>query len=109
MPPRQPTDTGRSTGRLGLALTLVWLPNLLLTVLIWEDRVSDAQLAAKLPVLLMAGLGLALLLQWLWRRSAVVGAGALLVAAAFVLHAGPARLCSGDHPRPFDADPGRHG
>ncbi|MCA9868158.1 MAG: DUF2723 domain-containing protein [Anaerolineales bacterium] len=92
LPPRQPTDTGRSTGRLGLALTLVWLPNLLLTVLIWEDRVSDAQLAAKLPVLLMAGLGLALLLQWLWRRSAVVGAlGALLVAAALVLHAGPAR------------------
>lgn len=92
LPPRRPVDTRRSTWRLGLALTLVWLPNLLLTVFIWEDRVSDAQLAAKLPVLLMAGLGLALLLQWLWRRSAVVGAlAALLVAAALALHAGPTR------------------
>ncbi|MBP6786477.1 MAG: DUF2723 domain-containing protein [Candidatus Promineofilum sp.] len=92
LPPRRPADSRWSAGRIGLALALAWLPNLLLTVLIWEDRVSDAQLAAKLPVLLMAGLGLAFLLQWLWRRSAVVGAlAALLLVAALALHAGPAR------------------
>ncbi len=71
--------------RVSLALTLVWALNLLLTLLIWEDRVSDAQLAAKLPVLLMAGLGLALLLQWLARRSrtaGIVAAAALVVALA---------------------------
>jgi len=75
----------RSSLRVSLALTLVWAINLLLTILIWEDRVSDALLAAKLPVLLMAGLGLALLLQWLARRSrpaGVAAAVALVVALA---------------------------
>jgi hypothetical protein len=60
--------------RVSLGLTLSWLPYLLLTVLIWRNRVVDAQLAAKLPLLLLAGVGLALLLDWLRRRSAVVGA-----------------------------------
>ena len=92
LPPRPTTTPHLARLRTSLALTSVWGINLLLTVLIWEDRISDAQLAAKLPVLLMAGLGLAFLLQWLWQRSAVVGAlGALLVAAALVLHMGPTR------------------
>src|SRR5690606_6079759 len=45
---------------IGLALTAAWLPNFLLAVLIWRNRVTDGQLAAKLPVLLLAGVGLAL-------------------------------------------------
>ncbi len=51
---------------IGLALTLAWLPNFLVTVLIWRNRVTDGQLAAKLPVVLLAGVGLALALNWLW-------------------------------------------
>ena len=52
----------------GLALTLAWLPNFIVTVLIWRNRVTDGQLAAKLPVVLLAGVGVALVLDWLWRR-----------------------------------------
>ena len=51
----------------GLALTLAWLPNFAVTVLIWRNRVTDGQLAAKLPVVLLAGVGLALVLDWLWQ------------------------------------------
>jgi hypothetical protein len=61
-----------------LGLTAAWLPNFLLTVFIWRDRVVDAQLAAKLPLLLLAGVGLALILAWLWRRQRVVAALAAL-------------------------------
>ena len=59
----------------GLALTLAWLPNFAVTVLIWRNRVTDGQLAAKLPVVLLAGVGVALVLDWLWRmRGKVPGA-----------------------------------
>ena len=51
----------------GLALTLAWLPNFAVTVLIWRNRVTDGQLAAKLPVVLLAGVGVALVLEFLWR------------------------------------------
>lgn len=64
---------------ISLALTSVWVINLLLTVLIWEGRVSDAQLAAKLPVLVAAGIGIALLVEGLWQRSPVAGATTALV------------------------------
>lgn len=58
--------------RESLALTLAWLPYLLLTAVIWIGRVGDAQLAAHLPVTVMASLGLALLAAylnccWSWR------------------------------------------
>lgn len=76
-----PGKTAAERLRLALALTSVWAFNLLLTLLIWEDRVSDGQLAAKLPVLLVAGVGLALLIDWLWRRRPVVGG---VAAAALV-------------------------
>ena len=75
----------RSTLRVSLALTLVWAINLVLTILIWEDRVSDALLAAKLPVLLMAGLGLALLLQWLADRERRAGVAAAVVLAVALM------------------------
>ena len=78
---------GRWTAiRISLALTTVWALNLFLTLLIWEDRVGDAQLAAKLPVLLMAGVGLGLLLEWLWRRRPVVGGAAAVMLALLLLY-----------------------
>ncbi len=42
-------------------LFLCWLPYLLVSLIIWEGRISDALLAAKMPVVAMAVLGLALL------------------------------------------------
>ncbi len=57
-----------------LGLTAAWVPNFLVTVVIWRNRVVDAQLAAKLPLLLLAGIGVSLILAWLWRRQRVVGA-----------------------------------
>lgn len=63
---------GKGKWREGLGLMLVWIPNFLLTLVIWSDEVIDAQLAAKLPVVLVAGVGLALILGWLGRRSRVL-------------------------------------
>jgi hypothetical protein len=51
--------------RYGAALASVWIINLILAVLIWRGEVEDAQLAAKLPVLIVAGIGLAYILDWL--------------------------------------------
>jgi hypothetical protein len=65
--------------REGLGLTLVWIPNLAIAFIIWKGRIGDAQLAAKLPVVLMAGVGLALILGWLWRRSHIFGSIVVLV------------------------------
>ncbi len=56
--------------REAVGLTLAWLPSVGLCLVIWEGYVSDALLAAKLPVLAMIGLGLALALNWVWRRLA---------------------------------------
>jgi hypothetical protein len=62
----------RGRWREGLGMTLAWIPNLWLTFVIWSDEVIDAQLAAKLPVVLMAGVGLALFIEWLGRRSRIL-------------------------------------
>ena len=55
--------------RAGVAFLIAWLINFFLTMLIWEHTISDAQLAAKLPLLIMTGLGIAYLLDWLKQRS----------------------------------------
>lgn len=69
--------------RESLAFTLAWLPYLPLTFIIWEGRVSDAELAVKLPIMAFAGIGLAALLGVLWSRSRAAGAaGALALLAA---------------------------
>ncbi len=67
---RGPSSVVRRQLLIGLALTLAWLPNFLVTVLIWRNRVTDGQLAAKLPVVLLAGVGLALVLDFVWRAVA---------------------------------------
>jgi hypothetical protein len=92
VPPAAASGTHHPRLRLSLALTLVWMANFLVTILIWEGRVSDALLAAKLPVVLMAGLGLAFLIDWLWRRSVYVGlAAAILLATALLVRVSPTR------------------
>jgi hypothetical protein len=65
------------------AMTLAWAPYIILTLLIWENQVSDALLAAKLPVVALAGPGLALALTWLadhWRKQERLVIGGFLVA-----------------------------
>ncbi len=47
-------------------LTLSWIPNFVLSLIIWEDRVSDALLAVKLPIVAVSAIGLALLSHWVW-------------------------------------------
>jgi hypothetical protein len=56
-----------------IGMTLAWGTNMLLTLFIWKNRVGDAQLAAKLPIIVLAGVGLAVLLDWLRRRSHLAG------------------------------------
>lgn len=65
--------------RFGAALTSVWVINFILTVLIWRGQVEDAQLAAKLPVLIMAGIGLAFFLDWLTKYSQQLGSAASII------------------------------
>jgi hypothetical protein len=62
-----------------IALSLAWVPFLVLSTVIWEDRVSDSLLAAKLPLIAMAALGVALLLGALLRRARPLGYAALLL------------------------------
>lgn len=76
-----PETDGRAAWREPAALTLGWLPSLPLSLTVWEGRVSDALLAAKLPVALLAGVGLALAAQALARR----GRNWTLVAAVLFL------------------------
>jgi hypothetical protein len=65
--------------RFGAAFTAVWVINLILTILIWRGQVEDAQLAAKLPVLIMVGVGLAFFLDWLKQYSRWLGAAATIM------------------------------
>ncbi len=62
-----------------LGLGLVWMPYLLVSLIIWEGRVSDALLAAKMPVIAAAAIGLALLAEELWRWRRPAGLAGLLV------------------------------
>jgi hypothetical protein len=62
---------GVHSGRwVGIALTLAWLPYALLCVFMWREgvQVHDALLAIKLPVSLVAALGISLLPGWLSKR-----------------------------------------
>lgn len=68
---------GKWRARLGF--TLAWLSSVALTFFISGARVRDSQLAAKLPVVLMVGLGLALMITWLQQRSRRTGLVASVV------------------------------
>lgn len=66
-------------GRERVGLNMVWIPYLLVSLIIWEGRVSDALLAVKVPVIAAAAIGLALMADGLWQRSRQAGLGGLLV------------------------------
>ncbi len=68
-------------------LTLAWVPYLLLTGVIWIGHIGDAQLAAHLPVTMMAAIGLTLLADRIAHRGHWPMAGAytgLLVLVLFL-------------------------
>jgi hypothetical protein len=71
--------------RESLGLTLAWVPYILLTGAIWIGRVGDAQLAAHLPVTVLAAVGLALLADSLGRQARWGQSLAMLVLAAVVV------------------------
>ena len=79
----------RGARRCSLALALAWLPAIPLSLLIWEGTVSDALLAAKLPVVLLAGAGLALVSQALCnmdRRATPAAAICLILVIGMEVH-----------------------
>ena len=72
-----------------ISLTLIWLPFLLLSLVIWEGRLSDALLAVNLPMFPLAALGLALLAAFGMERlrfwpPLVYSVGIILVGFLFV-------------------------
>lgn len=71
--------------REALGLTLAWIPYILLTGAIWIGRVGDAQLAAHLPVTVLAAAGLALLADHLGRQTQWMRTGATVVLAGVVV------------------------
>ena len=81
----------RGRWRESLGLVLAALLYLILCLVIWEGRVSDALLAAKLPIICLAGLGLALLanatfVRWSGARYAVPIALVAIIIALFIGH-----------------------
>ncbi len=76
----------RGNWREGVGMVLAWIPNFFLTVVIWRNHVIDAQLAAKLPVVMLAGVGLAVLLERAkhWSRPVGIAAGVVFVLALAV-------------------------
>jgi hypothetical protein len=77
--------------REALSLWLVAIPYVAICLIIWEDRVSDALLAAKLPVVAMAAVGLAILAasigrRWPLLRPALVVAGLAVVLGLYQDH-----------------------
>ena len=73
------------TWRIRLALTLSWIPYLLMSWIVWEGYVSDALLAIKMPIIALAAVGLAFILEAVTARRAKVG---YAVAVVGVLVAG---------------------
>jgi hypothetical protein len=61
-----------------IGISLIWLPFLLVSLVIWEGRLSDALLAVNLPVVAMSALGLAILTAQLLDKSRILGSIALL-------------------------------
>lgn len=73
------------TWRIRLALTVSWIPYLLMSWVVWEGYVSDALLAIKMPIIGLAAVGLAFILEAVTARQAKLG---YVVAVVGVLAAG---------------------
>jgi hypothetical protein len=69
-------------------LTVAWVPYILLTAAIWIGRIGDAQLAAHLPVTVLAVAGIGLLAAAVARRSRAARAVATVVLVAVVCYLG---------------------
>ena len=74
--------------QVSLGLTLSWVPHMLLTAAIWIGRIGDAQLAAHLPVTLLAAVGLGLLGEVFARRSKEARVIAILLLVGMVIYLG---------------------
>ncbi len=61
------------TWRIRLALTLSWIPYLSMSWIVWEGYVSDALLAIKMPIIALAAVGLAFILETVTARQAKLG------------------------------------
>ena len=70
-----PGGPARWQERWGLLLT--WALHLPVSFIVWEGRVSDALLAVKLPIVAIAAIGVALLLEWVWGKRPSLGKLAL--------------------------------
>ncbi|MCP4358258.1 MAG: DUF2723 domain-containing protein [Chloroflexi bacterium] len=66
------------------ALLLAVIPYMIIPAIIYGGFVGDAILAAKVPASMFAGLGLSLLLSYLYKWRAAVGYGALAVVVAAI-------------------------
>lgn len=73
------------TWRVRLALTLAWVPYLLMSWIVWEGYVSDALLAIKMPIIALAAVGLAFILEAIVARQQKLG---YTVAAIAIVLAG---------------------
>jgi len=62
--------------REGAGLTLAWVPYRLLALVIWRGEAGDAQFASVIQIVALAGVGLALILEWLRQRSHALGIAA---------------------------------
>ncbi|MGD2050292.1 MAG: DUF2723 domain-containing protein [Chloroflexota bacterium] len=62
-----------------VALFFTWFPFLLLSLIIWEGRLSDALLAVNLPVLAMSALGLGLITTFVTDKSRLLGMGLTVI------------------------------
>ena len=71
--------------RAGFAFIWIWVAYLTLTTLIWRNRITDAQLAAKLPILIVAGLGVAYFLDQLKRRSKKFSAAVTVIVVLILI------------------------
>ena len=66
------------------ALLLAWLPYFVVPLIVYAGFVGDSTLATKMPVVMMAGIGLALLVTWLHKRQRLIGYAALALGVAAV-------------------------
>ncbi|MFO7684358.1 MAG: DUF2723 domain-containing protein [Chloroflexota bacterium] len=66
-----PGSPARRQERLGLLVS--WLLHLPVSFIVWEGRVSDALLAVKLPIIAIAAIGVALLMEVVWRKRPLWG------------------------------------
>lgn len=71
------------------ALALSWIPFFLLSLVIWVGFIGDALLAAKMPVIALAAVGLGMIGEALWLRRARAGrlavvAGVLVAGVLFL-------------------------